>query len=94
MTTLPEKLIPFLCYAKENVEIVRQLAARLKAEGWIDPWFDEEDILPGQKWEDRVVQAVHEFACGYRLSFQDCRGKRRIFSQRAYSGLGYRRRKA
>ena len=54
------KLIPFLCYAKENVEIVRQLTVRLKAEDWIDPWLDEEDILPGQKWEDRVVQAVHE----------------------------------
>jgi len=60
MTTLPDKLIPFLCYAKENVEEVRQLAEQLKAEGWIDPWFDEEDILPGERWEDRVVQAVHE----------------------------------
>lgn len=60
METLSEKLIPFLCYAKENVETVRQLGERLKAEGWIDPWFDEEDILPGQKWEDHVVQAVHE----------------------------------
>lgn len=60
MIPTPEKLIPFLCYAKENVEIVRQLAERLKSEGWIDPWFDEEDILPGQKWEGRVVQAVHD----------------------------------
>ena len=60
MTTLTKKRIPFLCYAKEDVETVRQLAERLKAEGWIDPWFDEEDILPGQKWEDRVVQAVRE----------------------------------
>lgn len=60
MTTQPDKLIPFLCYAKENVEEVRQLAARLKAEGWIDPWLDEEDILPGQRWEDRVVNAVRE----------------------------------
>jgi len=60
MQPLPEKLIPFLCYAKENVETVRQFAERLKSEGWIDPWLDEEDILPGQKWEDRVVSAVHE----------------------------------
>ena len=60
MTKPPEKLIPFLCYAKEDIETVRQLAEQLKAEGWIDPWFDEEDILPGQKWEDRVVQSVHE----------------------------------
>ena len=60
MIPLPEKLIPFLCYAKENVQTVRQIADRLKTEGWIDPWFDEEDILPGQKWEDRVVHAVRE----------------------------------
>jgi hypothetical protein len=60
MTTPTEKLIPFLCYAKEDIETVRQFAGRLKAEGWIDPWFDEEDILPGQKWEDHVVQAVRE----------------------------------
>ena len=60
MKSLPDKLIPFLCYAKENVEEVRQLANRLKSEGWIDPWLDEEDILPGQKWEDRVVKAVQE----------------------------------
>jgi hypothetical protein len=60
MITLPEKLIPFLCYSKENVATIRQLAERLKTEGWIDPWFDEEDILPDQKWEDRVVSAVRE----------------------------------
>ena len=60
MNNPPNKLIPFLCYAKENVETVRQLAGRLKVERWIDPWLDEEDILPGQKWEDRVVQAVFE----------------------------------
>jgi len=25
----------------------------------IDPWFDEEDILPGQMWEGSVTDAVH-----------------------------------
>ena len=53
------KLIPFLCYAKENSTDVREFRERLKAELWIDPWFDEEDILPGQKWEGSVVDAVH-----------------------------------
>lgn len=52
------KLIPFLCYAKENALGVREFRARLKAEDWIDPWFDEEDILPGQMWEDSVIEAV------------------------------------
>lgn len=53
------KLIPFLCYAKENQPIVREFSQLLKAEGWIDPWFDEEDILPGQRWEGSVTEAVH-----------------------------------
>jgi hypothetical protein len=53
------KLIPFLCYAKENPTGVREFRERLRAEYWIDPWFDEEDILPGQKWEESVVDAVH-----------------------------------
>jgi hypothetical protein len=53
------KLIPFLCYAKENSTGVREFRERLKAESWIDPWFDEEDILPGQMWEGSVTDAVH-----------------------------------
>jgi hypothetical protein len=53
------KLIPFLCYAKENSAEVREFRERLRAEDWVDPWFDEEDILPGQKWEESVTEAVH-----------------------------------
>ena len=53
------KLIPFLCYAKENSTSVREFRERLKAEDWVDPWFDEEDILPGQMWEGSVTDAVH-----------------------------------
>ncbi len=53
------KLIPFLCYAKENSIGVREFRERLKTEDWIDPWFDEEDILPGQMWEGSVIEAVH-----------------------------------
>jgi hypothetical protein len=52
-------LIPFLCYAKENSTAVREFREHLKAEDWVDPWFDEEDILPGQKWEGSVTEAVH-----------------------------------
>lgn len=53
------KLIPFLCYSKENSTSVREFRERLKVETWVDPWFDEEDILPGEKWEERVTEAVH-----------------------------------
>jgi hypothetical protein len=53
------KLSPFLCYAKENSTGVREFRERLRAESWVDPWFDEEDILPGQMWEGSVTDAVH-----------------------------------
>ena len=53
------KLSPFLCYAKENSTGVREFRERLRAESWVDPWFDEEDILPGQMWEGSVTEAVH-----------------------------------
>jgi hypothetical protein len=56
--TPQQKLIPFLCYSKENKSIVREFSAKLKSEDWIDPWFDEEDILPGQLWENSVIEAV------------------------------------
>lgn len=52
------KLIPFLSYSKIDTTQVREFAAKLKSEGWIDPWFDEEDILPGQVWQDRVTHGV------------------------------------
>ena len=52
------KLIPFLSYSKINKMAAREFAERLKSEGWIDSWFDEEDILPGQVWEDIVANNV------------------------------------
>jgi hypothetical protein len=55
-----QKLVPFLCHAKEDRVIVSEFSERLKKEGWIDPWFDEEDLLPGQMWQDSVILAVHE----------------------------------
>lgn len=55
-----EKLIPFLAYSKLNRIAVREFAAKLKAEGWIDPWFDEEDILPGQVWQNSVIMGVRK----------------------------------
>jgi hypothetical protein len=56
--TASNQLIPFLCYSKEKKTVVREFFQRLKNEGWIDPWFDEEDILPGERWQDTVINAV------------------------------------
>lgn len=37
---------------------MRELCQRLNAEGWIDPWLDEEKLLPGQSWDMEIEKAV------------------------------------
>src|SRR5512141_1313450 len=57
---MPEhrKLRVFLCHASQDKPIVRELCQRLGAEGWIDPWLDEEKLLPGQDWDLEIEKAV------------------------------------
>lgn len=52
------KLRVFLCHSLLDKPIVRELYQRLNAEGWIDPWLDEEEILPGQNFELEIKKAV------------------------------------
>jgi len=61
-TIMPEsrKLRVFLCHTSQDKPIVRELYQKLKAEGWIDPWLDEEKLLPGQKWQFEIPKAVEE----------------------------------
>ena len=54
------KLRVFLCQSSQDKPIVRELYQRLNAEGWIDPWLDEEKLLPGQDWELEIEKAVRE----------------------------------
>lgn len=37
------KLRVFLCHASQDKPFVREMYQRLLAEGWIDPWLDEEN---------------------------------------------------
>lgn len=52
------KLRVFLCHASQDKPVVRELYQRLNAEGWIDPWLDEEKLLPGQDWDMEIEKAV------------------------------------
>src|SRR5512143_2058877 len=54
----PRKLRVFLCHASQDKPIVRELYQRLLAEGWIDPWLDEEKLLPGQDWDLEIEKAA------------------------------------
>jgi len=56
--TQPRKLRVFLCHASQDKPIVRELYQRLLAEDWIDPWLDEERLLPGQDWNLEIEKAV------------------------------------
>jgi hypothetical protein len=56
--TEPRNLRVFLCHASQDKPIVRELYQRLNTEGWIDPWLDEEKLLPGQDWDMEIEKAV------------------------------------
>ena len=58
MPTPNRKLSIFLCHASQDKPILRELYKRLLAEGWIDPWLDEEKLLPGQDWDMEIEKAV------------------------------------
>ena len=47
----------FLCHASGDKPAVRDLYRRLAADGF-SPWLDQEDLLPGQKWQVEIPKAV------------------------------------
>ncbi len=57
MPDTPRKLDAFLCHSSGDKDAVRDLYRRLRADG-LDPWLDEEDLLPGQDWAREIPRAV------------------------------------
>ena len=57
---MPKKLKVFLCHSSNDKPAVREIYERLKAETWIDPWLDEEELFPGQDWGLEIEKAVEE----------------------------------
>jgi formylglycine-generating enzyme required for sulfatase activity len=55
--TKTKSLRIFLCHAKEDKTIVRNLHKRLKNDGF-DVWLDEVDLIVGQEWELEIPKAV------------------------------------
>jgi hypothetical protein len=49
--------LAFLVHAKEDVEFVRNLAAKLLHDGVLT-WFDENDLLPGDDWKRTIDNAI------------------------------------
>lgn len=52
------KLRVFLCHSAKDKSIVHDLYNRLVVEGWIDPWLDEENLLPGQDWDLEIEKSI------------------------------------
>lgn len=58
MPTSDRKLRVFLCHASQDKSTVRELYQRLTIEGWIDPWLDEEKLIPGIHWGMQIEKAM------------------------------------
>src|SRR5215210_993778 len=57
-TVDPRRLLRvFLCHSSQDKPVVRDLYGQLLADG-IEPWFDEEDLLPGQDWHLEITKAI------------------------------------
>ena len=48
----------FLCHASEDKDQVRDVYHRLDAIPGFEPWLDEEELLPGQIWEEEIPRAL------------------------------------
>ena len=51
------RLRVFLCHSSGDKPAVRDLYRRLRADGFA-PWLDEEELLPGQDWQQEIPAAV------------------------------------
>ena len=60
MSTEKRSLKVFLSYASQDQPAVREIYDALKSEDWINPWLDQEKILPGQNWRIVIETAVDE----------------------------------
>ena len=55
--TLSQSPRVFICYAREDLDMAQQLHDDLERAG-VSPWIDQEDLLPGHKWELIIEQAI------------------------------------
>jgi hypothetical protein len=55
----PRRLRVFLCHSSDDKLDVRYLYRHLRVNN-VAPWLDEEDLLPGQNWEQEIRKAVRE----------------------------------
>lgn len=47
----------FISHSHKDKEAAKQLAEKLKEKG-VQPWFDEDNLKPGEAWEEQIKAAV------------------------------------
>jgi hypothetical protein len=52
-----EKQKTFLSYAREDMGMAKQLYNDLKRYG-LDVWLNTESLLPGDRWKDKIQDAI------------------------------------
>lgn len=52
------KLSVYLCHGLQDKDVVHRLYERLLKEGWVEPWLDEKNLLPGQDREEKHKDAL------------------------------------
>ena len=52
-----EKPKLFLSYAHEDIGMAKKVYYTLKRYG-LDVWFDNESLLPGDKWKEKIEDAI------------------------------------
>jgi len=57
---MSRKLRVFLCHASQDKPAVRELYKKLASEKWIEPWLDEENLLPGQDFDLEIYKAARD----------------------------------
>ena len=58
--TESEKLSVFLCHSPADKAAIRDLHDRLLKQPWIDPWLDEEKLLPGHDRNGEISKALEK----------------------------------
>jgi TIR domain/NB-ARC domain len=57
--TSTRKLQVFLCHASEDKSVVRDIYQKLKRYN-IEPWLDEKNLLPGERWEQLIPPVIRK----------------------------------
>jgi formylglycine-generating enzyme required for sulfatase activity len=65
----------FISYAREDLQIAKQLYRDLKREGFL-PWLDKENLLGGQNWPTEISKAIKKSSFFLALLSSNSLGKR------------------